>query len=79
MAEEGNSTCYDITTVDHFQLYLEKSGEHSAILQSVQSVLPKNFRGATREEVWWCHFEMFVPDSEEHVGLLTFHAKLRIG
>uniref|UniRef100_A0A8C7XI08 Histamine N-methyltransferase n=1 Tax=Oryzias sinensis TaxID=183150 RepID=A0A8C7XI08_9TELE len=44
MDEEGNSTCYDITTVDHFQLYLEKSGEHSAILQSVQSVLPKNFR-----------------------------------
>uniref|UniRef100_A0A3P9LZZ2 Histamine N-methyltransferase n=1 Tax=Oryzias latipes TaxID=8090 RepID=A0A3P9LZZ2_ORYLA len=59
MAEEGNSTCYDITTVDHFQLYLEKSGEHSAILQSVQSVLPKNFRGATREEVWKCVANIF--------------------
>ncbi|KAF6723395.1 Histamine N-methyltransferase [Oryzias melastigma] len=44
MAADANHTCYDITTVDHFQFYLEQSGEHSAILQGVQNILPKEFQ-----------------------------------
>lgn len=36
-------TCYEGDTVPNFQFYLEHSGEHKAMLQCVQNVLPGEF------------------------------------
>ncbi|XP_072253399.1 histamine N-methyltransferase-like [Leuresthes tenuis] len=43
MTAEAKQTCYQGTGVSSFQIYLEKSGEHNAILQCVQNVLPGEF------------------------------------
>ncbi|KAK7940002.1 hypothetical protein WMY93_003328 [Mugilogobius chulae] len=43
MAAEKVETCYQDCCVQSFQFYLEHSGEHQAILQCVQSVLPGEF------------------------------------
>ena len=43
MTAEAKQSCYEGTGVSSFQIYLEKSGEHNAILQCVQNVLPGEF------------------------------------
>ncbi|XP_034549786.1 histamine N-methyltransferase-like [Notolabrus celidotus] len=40
MAEEGKQTCYEGSSVQSFQFYLEHSGEHKAILKCAHDVLP---------------------------------------
>uniref|UniRef100_A0A665UXU9 Histamine N-methyltransferase A-like n=1 Tax=Echeneis naucrates TaxID=173247 RepID=A0A665UXU9_ECHNA len=40
----AKQTCYEGSTVQSFQFYLEKSGEHKAILQCVHSLLPGEFK-----------------------------------
>ncbi|XP_023280623.1 histamine N-methyltransferase A-like isoform X1 [Seriola lalandi dorsalis] len=44
MAAEAKQSCYEGSAVQSFQFYLEKSGEHEAILQCVQSILPGEFK-----------------------------------
>ncbi|XP_071353206.1 histamine N-methyltransferase A-like [Trachinotus anak] len=44
MAAEAKQTCYEGSSVQSFQFYLEKSGEHKAILECVQSILPGEFK-----------------------------------
>lgn len=44
MAGERKDTCYDGSCVQSFQFYLEKSGEHKAILQCVHDILPGEFK-----------------------------------
>ncbi|XP_008275404.1 histamine N-methyltransferase-like [Stegastes partitus] len=43
MAAEPNETCYDGNCAQSFQFYLQHSGEHKAIVQCVQNVLPGEF------------------------------------
>ncbi|XP_059199676.1 histamine N-methyltransferase A-like [Centropristis striata] len=43
MAEE-KQTCYEGSSVQSFQFYLEHSGEHKAILQCVHNLLPGEFK-----------------------------------
>ncbi|XP_022049353.2 histamine N-methyltransferase-like [Acanthochromis polyacanthus] len=43
MTAEPTHTCYEGHTVPNFQFYLEHSGEHEAMLQCVQNVLPGEF------------------------------------
>ncbi|XP_040913688.1 histamine N-methyltransferase A-like [Toxotes jaculatrix] len=44
MAAEAKQTCYEGSSVQSFQFYLEQSGEHKAILQCVHSILPGEFK-----------------------------------
>ncbi|XP_017276108.1 histamine N-methyltransferase-like [Kryptolebias marmoratus] len=44
MAAEAKHTCYEGCSVSSFQFYLEKSGEHAAILKCVHSLLPEEFK-----------------------------------
>ncbi|KAM7407698.1 hypothetical protein PAMA_003440 [Pampus argenteus] len=44
MAAEENQTCYEGSCVQSFQFYLEQSGEHKAILQCVENILPGEFK-----------------------------------
>lgn len=44
MAAETKHSCYEGTYVNSFQFYLERSGEHKAILQCAQHVLPQEFK-----------------------------------
>ncbi|XP_034430021.1 histamine N-methyltransferase A-like [Hippoglossus hippoglossus] len=44
MAAEAKQTCYEGSAVQSFQFYLEQSGEHEAIVQSVHSLLPAEFK-----------------------------------
>ncbi|KAM9347760.1 histamine N-methyltransferase A-like [Symphorus nematophorus] len=44
MAAEAKQTCYEGSSVQSFQFYLEHSGEHKAILQCVHDVLPGEFK-----------------------------------
>ncbi|KAM9804914.1 uncharacterized protein ACB057_006791 [Neosynchiropus ocellatus] len=44
MAAEVKHTCYEGDSVHSFQFYLEKSGEHEAILQGVRKILPPIFK-----------------------------------
>lgn len=44
MAAEKKWTCYDGQCVQNFQFYLEHSGEHQAIVQSLNSLLPGEFK-----------------------------------
>ncbi|XP_058479210.1 histamine N-methyltransferase A-like [Solea solea] len=43
MAAEAKQSCYEGSSVQSFQFYLQQSGEHEAILQCVHSVLPGEF------------------------------------
>ncbi|XP_076603773.1 histamine N-methyltransferase A-like [Chaetodon auriga] len=44
MAAEAKQTCYEGSSVQSFQFYLEHSGEHEAILQCVHHILPGLFK-----------------------------------
>ncbi|KAG8000764.1 Carnosine N-methyltransferase 2 [Nibea albiflora] len=44
MAAEAKQTCYEGSSVESFQFYLEHSGEHKAILQHIQDILPGEFK-----------------------------------
>ncbi|XP_037542045.1 histamine N-methyltransferase A [Nematolebias whitei] len=44
MAAEAKHTCYEGCSVSSFQFYLEKSGEHAAVLKGVQTILPGEFK-----------------------------------
>ena len=44
MTAEEKQTCYEGGYVQSFQFYLEHSGEHEAILQWVQNILPGEFK-----------------------------------
>ncbi|XP_039673041.1 histamine N-methyltransferase A-like isoform X2 [Perca fluviatilis] len=44
MAAEAKQTCYEGSSVQSFQFYLEHSGEHEAILQCVHNILPGEFK-----------------------------------
>lgn len=44
MAAGAKQTCYEGSSVQSFQFYLENSGEHKAILQYVQDALPGEFK-----------------------------------
>ncbi|XP_035532518.1 histamine N-methyltransferase A-like [Morone saxatilis] len=44
MAAETKQSCYEGSSVQSFQFYLEHSGEHKAILQCVYDVLPGEFK-----------------------------------
>ena len=48
MAAEAKQTCYEGSEVQTFQFYLEQSGEHQAIVQSLHSLLPAQFKRYTR-------------------------------
>ncbi|KAK9537405.1 hypothetical protein VZT92_005027 [Zoarces viviparus] len=43
MAVDPKTTCYDDTCAESFQFYLQHSGEHAAILQSLHKILPGEF------------------------------------
>ncbi|XP_049905105.1 histamine N-methyltransferase A-like isoform X1 [Epinephelus moara] len=44
MAAEAKQSCYEGSSVQSFQFYLEHSGEHEAILQFVHNSLPGEFK-----------------------------------
>ncbi|XP_013856708.1 histamine N-methyltransferase [Austrofundulus limnaeus] len=44
MAAEAKQTCYEGCAVDSFQFYLERSGEHAAVLKGVQNLLPEEYK-----------------------------------
>ncbi|KAM6955431.1 histamine N-methyltransferase A-like [Lycodopsis pacificus] len=44
MAVDPKTTCYDDTRAQSFQFYLQHSGEHKAILQSLHNILPGEFK-----------------------------------
>lgn len=44
MAAETKQSCYEGGSVSSFQFYLERSGEHEAILRCVRDVLPREFK-----------------------------------
>lgn len=44
MAAEAKQTCYEGSSVHSFRFFLEHSGEHKAILQSVHNILPGEFK-----------------------------------
>ncbi|KAM4731967.1 histamine N-methyltransferase A-like [Anableps anableps] len=44
MSAETKHTCYEGCNVNIFQLYLQKSGEHAAILKCLQNALPAEFK-----------------------------------
>nr|XP_020493501.2 histamine N-methyltransferase-like [Labrus bergylta] len=44
MAEEAKQTCYEGSSVQSFQFYLEHSGEHEAILKCAHNLLPGEFQ-----------------------------------
>lgn len=44
MSAEAKHTCYEGCNVNIFQFYLQKSGEHAAILECLQNVLPAEFQ-----------------------------------
>ncbi|KAM6955429.1 histamine N-methyltransferase A-like [Lycodopsis pacificus] len=44
MAVDPKTTCYDGTCAQSFQFYLQHSGEHKAILQSLHNILPGEFK-----------------------------------
>uniref|UniRef100_UPI0037E94F4D histamine N-methyltransferase-like n=1 Tax=Semicossyphus pulcher TaxID=241346 RepID=UPI0037E94F4D len=44
MDEEAKQTCYEGSSVQSFQFYLEHSGEHKAILKCAQDILPGEFQ-----------------------------------
>ncbi|XP_070770883.1 histamine N-methyltransferase-like [Enoplosus armatus] len=44
MAAEAKQTCYEGSSVQSFRFFLEHSGEHKAILQSVHDILPGEFK-----------------------------------
>nr|XP_046260171.1 histamine N-methyltransferase-like [Scatophagus argus] len=46
MAAKAKQTCYEGSSVQSFQFYLEHSGEHEAILQCVHNILPGEFKRA---------------------------------
>ncbi|KAM8749688.1 histamine N-methyltransferase A-like [Acanthopagrus schlegelii] len=53
MAAETKQTCYEGSSVDSFQFYLQQSGEHEAMLQCVQNILPGEMKrtGADRSSL----------------------------
>ncbi|XP_073329543.1 histamine N-methyltransferase A-like [Pagrus major] len=53
MAAETKQTCYEGSSVDSFQFYLEQSGEHEAMLQCVRNILPGEMKrtGADRSSL----------------------------
>lgn len=44
MAAEPKQSCYEGSGVSSFQFYLERSGEHDAILRCVRDFLPQEFK-----------------------------------
>uniref|UniRef100_A0A3Q2QLM6 Histamine N-methyltransferase n=1 Tax=Fundulus heteroclitus TaxID=8078 RepID=A0A3Q2QLM6_FUNHE len=44
MSAEEKHNCYEGVYFNHFQFYLQKSGEHEAILKSLQNLLPAEFQ-----------------------------------
>ncbi|XP_074551349.1 histamine N-methyltransferase-like [Halichoeres trimaculatus] len=44
MAEETKQTCYEGSSVQSFQFYLQHSGEHEAILKCAHDILPGEFQ-----------------------------------
>lgn len=44
MAAEGRKTCYEGSSIQSFQFFLEHSGEHEAVLQLVLDILPAHFK-----------------------------------
>ncbi|XP_015252846.1 PREDICTED: histamine N-methyltransferase A-like [Cyprinodon variegatus] len=44
MSEEAKQTCYEGCNVNSFQFYLQKSGEHEAIVKCLQNILPAEFQ-----------------------------------
>lgn len=44
MAAEAKQSCYEGSSVQSFQFYLEHSGEQTAVLQCVQDILPREFK-----------------------------------
>ncbi|AWP12761.1 putative histamine N-methyltransferase A-like [Scophthalmus maximus] len=44
MAAGAKQTCYEGSAVQRFQFFLEQSGEHEAVLQSVRRLLPGEFK-----------------------------------
>ncbi|XP_075960212.1 histamine N-methyltransferase A-like [Anarhichas minor] len=44
MAVDPKTTCYDDTCAQSFEFYLQQSGEHAAILQSLHNILPGEFK-----------------------------------
>lgn len=47
MAAGAKQTCYEGSAVQRFQFFLEQSGEHEAVLQSVRRLLPGEFKRCT--------------------------------
>ncbi|XP_075960210.1 histamine N-methyltransferase A-like [Anarhichas minor] len=44
MAVDPKTTCYDDTRAQSFQSYLQQSGQHKAVLQSLNNILPGEFK-----------------------------------
>lgn len=44
MASEARQSCYEGSSVQSFQVYLEHSGEHQSVLKCVHEVLPGEFK-----------------------------------
>ncbi|XP_075960211.1 histamine N-methyltransferase A-like [Anarhichas minor] len=44
MAVDPKTTCYDDTRAQCFQSYLQQSGQHKAVLQSLHNILPGEFK-----------------------------------
>ncbi|XP_068594135.1 histamine N-methyltransferase A-like [Cebidichthys violaceus] len=44
MAVDPKTTCYDSASAQSFQLYLQHSGEHKAIIQCLHNILPGEFK-----------------------------------
>lgn len=59
MAAETKQTCYEGSSVDSFQFYLQQSGEHEAMLRCVQNILPGEMKRYKREMLE-VHFVCFI-------------------
>lgn len=63
MAAETKHSCYEGAYVNSFQFYLERSGEHKAILQCVQQVLPREFKRYNKKSKQGTKLHFFRGDS----------------
>lgn len=54
MAAEAKQTCYEGSSVQSFQFYLEHSGEHKIVLQCVHDILPGEFK-RYKKKGWECY------------------------
>lgn len=60
MAADAGQAFYQGDVVQNFELYLQKTGEHDAVFQCIQDILPREFKKSVRLS-FQSLFEVFNP------------------